>query len=129
MDKFNNGKFLGELESDVMEVIWRSAGPVSVREVYVVLQKKRQIAYTTVMTIMGRLTAKGLLKRKDEGKAYQYLASYSKDRFLTNISRQIIKNFVSNFGETAIAHFASELEKIPTQKKQELVKLLKKNDK
>lgn len=118
------GKVLGELESEVMKIIWQSKGPISVRTVTHNLQKKRQIAYTTVMTIMGRLTEKGILKRTELGKAYIYHPIYSKERFLARVSRQIIKNFVSNFGESAIAHFAQEVEKLTPDKQKKLRKLL-----
>lgn len=119
------GKVLGELETQIMEIVWQAQKPVSVSEVLKVLSKKRSIAYTTTMTIMGRLTEKGLLKRKDTGKAYTYLPTYSKDTFLSRISRQFIKNFVASFGDTAIAHFAEELDKIPTDKKRKLLNMLK----
>lgn len=119
------GKVLGELESDVMEIIWQSKGPVFVRTVTQSLQKKRQIAYTTVMTIMNRLVDKGLLTRKQEGRAYLYKGAVSKDRFLTRISRQILRNLMANFGESAIAHFAQEVEKLAPQKREQLRKILK----
>lgn len=118
------GKVLGELESSVMEIIWQKSNPVSVREITVQLQKKRKIAYTTVMTIMGRLVAKGLLKRQEAGKAYIYQPVYSKDRFLTKITRQIIKTLQVHFGEAAIAHFAKEVEKLTPDKRKKLAKLL-----
>lgn len=118
------GKVLGELESDVMEIIWQSKGPISVRTVTQSLQKKRQIAYTTVMTIMGRLVEKGLLKRQEFGKAYIYQPTFSKEKFLTRITRQIIKNFVANFGDAAVAHFAEEVEKLAPEKRKELKKIL-----
>ena len=119
------GKVLGELESDIMEIIWQSKEPISVRTVTQSLQKKRQIAYTTVMTIMNRLVEKGLLSRKQEGRAYLYKGAVSKDKFLTRISRQIIKNFIANFGDVAIAHFAQEVDKLVPVKRQELLKILK----
>lgn len=119
------GKVLGELESEVMEIVWQSKEPVFVRTVTRSLQKKRPIAYTTVMTIMNRLVDKGLLHRQSEGRAYQYQHALSKDKFLTRISHQIIKNFISSFGDVAIAHFVSELEKIPVKKKTKLIKMLK----
>ncbi len=119
------GKELGELESEIMEIVWQSNEPVSVKAVAEMLQKDRKIAYTTVMTIMGRLVDKGLLKRKESSKAYSYQPAYSKDKFLTRISRQIIKNFVSSFGDGAVAHFAQEVEKIAPKKRKELQKMLK----
>lgn len=119
------GKVLGELETKIMETVWEKGVPVSVSDVVKVLSKKRTIAYTTAMTIMTRLTEKGLLKRTSLGKAYLYKPAYSKDTFLTRVSRQIIKNLVSSFGDTAIAHFAEELENIPDDKKEKLLKIIK----
>ena len=119
------GKVLGELETQIMEIVWQSQEPVLVSDVVKVLIKKRPIAYTTVMTIMGRLAEKKLLKRSQIGKAYLYTSAYSKDRFLTRVSRQIIRNLVSNFGDAAVAHFAEALENIPSDKKQKLLKILK----
>ena len=119
------GKVLGELETQVMEIVWQAEKPVSVSDILKVLSKKRTIAYTTAMTIMGRLTQKGLLKRTSSGRAYAYKPAYSKDTFLSRISRQFIKNFTANFGDTAIAHFIDELDKIPSDKKQKLLKILR----
>lgn len=119
------GKVLGQLESDIMEIIWQSKGSISVRTVTQNLQKKRQIAYTTVMTIMGRLVDKGLLKCAKTGKAYIYQPVYSKEKFLTRVSRQIIRNLMANFGEGAIAHFAQEVEKLAPQKRKQLREILK----
>jgi len=121
------GKILGTLETEVMEIIWQSEKSMSVSEVVILLKKKREIANTTVMTIMMRLAEKGLLKRTPSGKAYLYKPALSKDSFLARVSKQIIKNLVSSFGDTAIAHFSEELENIPDDKKQKLLKLINEN--
>lgn len=118
-------RFLGELEKDVMKEIWTNKHPLTVKSVHEALNKKRKIAYTTVMTVMGRLVTKGFLKTTASGKAYIYQAAVSKDKFLTKISRQIINNFISNFGDVAVAHFAQEIEKIPAEKRDKLLKMLK----
>lgn len=120
-----NSQVLGDLEKEIMEVMWANNQPLTVRIVYESISRKRKIAYTTVMTIMGRLTKKGFLKTKASGKAYIYQTALSKDKFLTKVSRQIIQNLISSFGDTAIAHFTKELEKIPADKKQKLARILK----
>lgn len=129
MTREANLRVLGELESEVMEIVWTDQKPVSVREVTNNLQKKRKIAYTTVMTIMGRLVDKGLLKRKQFGKAYLYQSAYSKDKFLTRVTSQIIKNFISNFGDVAVAHFVEEIDKLSPEKRKQLRKFLKDSQK
>lgn len=120
-----SGQFLGELEKEIMDVIWANDKSLTVRRVYESISKNRKVAYTTIMTIMGRLVSKGILRRKEQGKAYYYQAAFSKDKFLTKVSRQLIKNLVSSFGDTALAHFAKELEKLPADKRRNLIKLLK----
>jgi predicted transcriptional regulator len=51
-------KVFGELEADIMEVIWRR-GRVTVQDVWADLQKDRALAYATVKTVMNRLADKG----------------------------------------------------------------------
>ncbi|MBP2019819.1 putative transcriptional regulator [Symbiobacterium terraclitae] len=65
---------LGPLEADVMRLVWEK-GEVQVDDVHQALLADREIAYTTVMTVMTRLTRKGLLTRRKHGRAYLYRAA------------------------------------------------------
>ncbi|GKQ34556.1 BlaI/MecI/CopY family transcriptional regulator [Streptomyces sp. A012304] len=65
---------LGELEDAVMTRVWKWNRPVTVREVLEDLEQERPIAYTTVMTVLGNLHQKGLVRRQPEGRAYRYEA-------------------------------------------------------
>ncbi|MBI5494620.1 MAG: BlaI/MecI/CopY family transcriptional regulator [Deltaproteobacteria bacterium] len=62
---------LGELEHAIMNVLWARA-PLSVREVLARLRRRPPPAYTTVMTVLDRLHAKGLVERVKDGKAFLY---------------------------------------------------------
>ena len=53
---------LGWLEADVLRVVW-DKGEVTVRDVYEELRENRRIAYTTVMSVLRNLAAKGLLEQ------------------------------------------------------------------
>ena len=55
-------KRLGELERAVMDVLWESAEPLTVRQVGARLTD-RDLAHTTVMTVLDRLAKKGLVER------------------------------------------------------------------
>lgn len=66
-------QIMGELEAEIMECVWE-LGPASVKDVHGCLQERREIAYTTVMTVMSRLANKGLLISRPEGRAYIYEA-------------------------------------------------------
>jgi predicted transcriptional regulator len=63
---------LGELENEVMTRVWLWNRPVMVREVLEDLQRDRDLAYTTVMTVMDKLYRKGWLRRERVGRAYRY---------------------------------------------------------
>ena len=60
-------KLLGSLELQVMEFMWQT-GEATVQQVVKTINRRRPIAYTTVMTVMGHLVDKGLLSRTMEGK-------------------------------------------------------------
>lgn len=68
---------LGELERAVMEVLWGRADAATVRDVHAALADSRDIAYTTVMTVLDRLAKKGVVSRRLEGRAWLYVPEYS----------------------------------------------------
>lgn len=100
---------LGELEQTIMEAIWRS-GSASGREVFSILAKKRDLAYTTVMTVMNRLVDKGILDRKENGKQFVYRARFSKDAYEKRTSERIIRELIRSYGDLAIAQFVDTLD-------------------
>lgn len=69
---------LGDLELQVMEVLWRTDTAMSVREVLAELTKDRDLAYTTVMTVLDRLSKKGRVTRELNGRAWYYLPAESR---------------------------------------------------
>ena len=62
---------IGSLEAEILAVIW-DRGETTVRDVYEVLRERRQIAYTTVMTVMNNLVKKHLLTQDKAAIAYVY---------------------------------------------------------
>ncbi|WP_371497799.1 BlaI/MecI/CopY family transcriptional regulator [Kitasatospora sp. NBC_00374] len=72
---------LGELENDIMTRVWQWNRPVTVREVLLDLQSERDIAYTTVMTVLDKLYRKGWLRREQAGRAYRYEPVSSREAY------------------------------------------------
>ena len=118
------GKVLGELESEIMEIIWRQKKPVSVKDVAEILSNKRQLAYTTVMTIMARLINKGILIRNLNGRSYWYKSKISKEQFTAKAAHNIFSAAVSTLGEEVLTHFIKEIRKISPKKRRQLLKIL-----
>ena len=120
----NIGRVLGELETEIMEIVWQAEKPISVSDVVGVLSKKRAIAYTTVMTIMGRLVDKAILVRKIKGPSYQYLPKVSRENFIAKSVHSIFTTAVSTLGQEAVTHFVKEIQKVNSKKREELSKML-----
>jgi len=102
-------KFLGPLEAVVMERLWKRR-EATVRDIVDDLSRTRSLAYTTVMTIMTRLHAKGLLARVRDGKTYRYRPAFSREEHRERLSRDLVRGLVDEFGEVALAQFAAELD-------------------
>ncbi len=113
---------LGSLELEVMEFMWQ-AGEATVRQVGEVINRKRSIAYTTVMTVMGHLVDKGLLSRTIEGKRYRYQVVQGKSEFLYQASQRMIRTLVEDFGDLAVAGFLGEISKIEPDRLEQLRRL------
>lgn len=87
-----------------MEVLWKARSPLVVRDVLGRLNRgrRRPLAYTTVMTVMARLTEKDVLRRERDGRGYVYEA------IVTDAAGIAVRDVMRDFGETALAHFVEE---------------------
>lgn len=82
------GKTLTPLELEIMNVLWDD-GPATVAEVQPRL--KGELAYTTVMTMLGVLLRKGKVKRVQEGRAYRYRPAVTRARATGSALEDLVK--------------------------------------
>ena len=61
----------GELE--ILRILWEH-GPSTVRQVHDILQREREVGYTTVLKLMQIMTAKGVVRRNQKQRAHVYEA-------------------------------------------------------
>ena len=95
---------LGPLETEVMETVW-DLGDTTVRDVHAALSKRRGLAYTTIMTTMARLAAKGLLERDTSGLAHRYRPTVSREEYARSTVTSVVDWLVDAFPEPAIRYF------------------------
>ncbi len=96
---------LGPLEQDVMDAVW-ALGEATVRDVHDRLKADRKIAYTTVMTTMTRLAAKGMLDRDTEGLAHVYRAAVSRDSYARSTVGNVLSWLLDRYPEPAASYLA-----------------------
>ncbi|MBI3969310.1 MAG: BlaI/MecI/CopY family transcriptional regulator [Chloroflexi bacterium] len=92
-------KVLGDLEAEILELIWaRPPGHgTTVREVFEVLYDRRRIAYTTVMNTMARLARKNLLRTEKVDQAYVYYPTFTQEEFVSRFVSRILENLMVGF--------------------------------
>lgn len=104
-----------------MERLWRWDRPAAVREVLEDLQQDRQLAYTTVMTVLDNLHRKGMVLREKSGRAYVYRPTRSRESHTAELMEQVLARtsdrggallrFVEQMSEAEVAELRGALEK------------------
>jgi len=98
---------LGDLEADLMNVLWAAAAPMPVREVQDVLAAQKVRAYTTVMTVLDNLYRKGYVQRTKQGKAFLYSATVSRAQAAADSMREVLSQ--AEDVQSALLHFANAM--------------------
>lgn len=105
MSKLQHYINLGELELEILDRLWEKT-PATVKDIHEELQRKRDIAYTTVMTVMSRLADKGVLRRSQEGRTYIYSALFSRNEiafsFIDRVQNKIFQGDVKELFSSLI---------------------------
>jgi predicted transcriptional regulator len=107
-----NAPRLGDLERVVMDRLWESTvaggdgfAGVTVREVHETLEKDREIAYTTVMTVLDRLAKKDLVTRERDGRAWRYLPADTREALTARTMRRTLDDMDVTDRRSALLHF------------------------
>lgn len=98
---------MGELEAAVMSVLWEAKTPLTVRDVLDGLTD-RDPAYTTVMTVLDRLTKKDMARRERDGRAWRYTPAQSREAMTASALRSTLSTLEGPQRKAAMLHFLGE---------------------
>ena len=106
-------KVLGDLEAEIMELIWARPPEqgTTVRDVFASLYKQREIAYTTVMSTMARLAKKQLLRVEKHEQTYIYTPTVTEKEFIARFVSHILQDLFISFSDATL----KGLEALPNQ--------------
>jgi len=99
---------MGELERAVMDRLWSVDDWATVREVHDALAADRDLAYTTVMTVLDRLARKDLVARERDGRAYRYRARASRGEMTAELLRETLDDFAEHDRRSALVAFVGD---------------------
>lgn len=119
---------LHELERKVMNAVWQH-DTATVREILAAVNARevKQLAYTTIMTIMGRLHRKGILAREREGRTDVYRSRYTREEYMEARARAEVQALVDEFGETALLHFTRQVQHLDPKRREQLRRLARRD--
>src|SRR4051794_29519439 len=94
-------------ELEVLKILWDS-GPLTVRQVMLVLNERRRRAYTSVMSLLNVMTDKGLLARRPHGRAFVYSARRSRGKTLGGLLRDLLGRAFEGSASALVAHLLEQ---------------------
>src|ERR1700738_1428319 len=101
---------LGELERAVMDHLWSSRGPQPVRQVHEALSAQRDLAYTTIMTVLQRLAKKNLVVQHRDDRAHRYAPMHGRDVLVAGLTADAPDQAAaSGSREAALVHFVDRV--------------------
>lgn len=99
---------LGELEAVVMQKMWARDEPASVRDIVDELGGERDLAYTTIMTVMDNLHRKQMLTRQKQGRAYSYDVAVAQAEYSAALIAAVVEDSADR--TTALVQFMGQLD-------------------
>lgn len=122
-DRTGIAQVLGDLETRIMETLWRMGNAATVTDAQKSMRGDQR-AYHTVTTVMVRLCGKGLLRRKRRGGVWHYEPSLSRDEFRGQVAHEVISGVYSLAPEAAINSMVNVVEAQDPKRLDELAKLI-----
>ena len=98
---------LGELQRAVMEIVW-TRGEASVHDVREQLSKRKELAYTTILTTLQKLEKAGWLGHRTEGKSYVYLPTRSREQAGAGSVKRFLKQVFEGDAVAMFQHLIRE---------------------
>ncbi len=101
---------LGDLERAVMDHLWSTPEPQTVRQVHEALSARRDLAYTTVMTVLQRLAKKNLVSQLRDDRAHRYAPMRGRDELVAGLMVDALDQVADVGGrQAALMHFVERV--------------------
>lgn len=99
---------ISEAEWQVMDVLWSSAAPMTANDVVEALAGESDWSAATIKTLLNRLTKKGAVKFKADGKRYRYAAAVTRDACVRTEGRSFLDRVFGGATLPMLAHFVED---------------------
>lgn len=94
-------------ELEIMKAVW-AHGQVTVRDVYEELRTGRQVAYTTVMTMLNVLERKGHLRKRAQGRSFLYRPTRPQRQVVATMVRDFVRRVFGGSARPLLVHLVEQ---------------------
>lgn len=102
---------LGDRETEALQALWSLGRPATVSEVHAHLAGRgRDLAYTTVQTMLNRLEAKGQVRRQRARPAHLYFAVTQRSAVVESAIGRVINRFFKGSPVELASHLIGDLD-------------------
>ena len=114
---------VGPLEAEILSIVWE-LGSATVKDVHdrILADPDRELAYTSVTTVLRRLTEKGWLACDKEGKAFYWRPLLTKQQAEVIKAHDQLQRFLAVGNPDIIAAFADSLDQATTDQIEAIAK-------
>ena len=107
---------LGPLEAEILNITWE-LGSATVKDVHdrILADPNRELAYTSVTTVLRRLTDKGWLACDKKGRAFYWRPLVTKQQAQVIKAHEQLQRFLAVGNPDVIAAFADSLDEAASQ--------------
>lgn len=99
---------ISDAELHVMEALWAAGGPLTATEIASRIGQDRGWSLATVKTMLSRLTAKGALSHREEGRRFLYSPAIQRDSYVGSESRRFVDLLFGGRLSPLVARLAEE---------------------
>jgi predicted transcriptional regulator len=114
---------LGDLQLRILQSLWDRPDS-SVAEVHAELKPERDLAYTTVATMLRKMEARGLVAHREEGRSFLYRALVAAEEVSRSVGQHLVDRLSSGSLTEAVSHLLTSRE-VSRDELDQLEKLIK----
>ena len=118
-------KVLGDLEARVMKAVWKLGIPSPARAVHREVARRHPVALLTVVTVLNKLVAKGLLARGKRDDLLHFEACLTEAELMAHASRRVVEGILSLSQEAVTASFIDVLAEQDPEQLAEMARLIR----
>jgi predicted transcriptional regulator len=114
---------LGDLQLRILQFLWAKPD-VSVAEVHAELKPERDLAHTTIATMLRKMEARGLVAHREEGRSFLYRAKVAAEEVNRSVGQHLVERLFEGSLADAVSHLLTTRD-VSRDELDQLAKLIK----